>query len=360
MIAPIWPMFMTHILGANLWALGLVEGVGEAVVSLSKAFSGWLSDRVQRRKPFIWSGYFAGSAARVGYALATSWIWVLPLRILDRSGKIRSAPRDAMVAEDATAGKRGRAFGVLRTMDNLGAVCGIVLCLVLFPYLGYRKLFLIAAVPSLFSVALLFFGLKEKANAGAPKPARWMWGQWSVPFRWMLVSSFLYTLGAFSYAFLLVYAGQVGYREATLPWLYLAFTLAAALSSWPFGRWADRLGRKAVLWMGYGLWASGLILLLTIRTQWVLPLVFVVYGLHKGALEPVQKALVAELSPPAWRASGLGIYQMILGLGALGASSLAGWLWERWGHAVPIMLSLGLTLLAALALAWVRENPLEK
>ncbi len=357
LIAPIWPMFVTQVLGANLAVLGLVEGIGEAVVSLSKALSGWVSDRVHKRKPFIWSGYLFGSFARAGYAVVTSWTWLLPLRILDRSGKIRSAPRDAMVAEDTDRASRGKAFGILRMMDNLGAVAGITLCLLLFPLLGYRTLMWLAAIPSLFAVALLLFGLRESAGkpaAGVRAP--WVWGDWTPAFRWMVVSSLLYTLGSFSYAFLIIYAGKCGYRDTSLPWLYLLFTLAAAASSLPFGRWADQVGRKTVLWVGYGLWVVCLTLLLFVKTLWVWPMVFVLYGLHKGALEPVQKTLVSELSPAAWKASGLGMYQMALGFGALGASGIAGWLWEKWGAGVPITVSLVLTLVSVVTLVGVKES----
>jgi sugar phosphate permease len=155
MIYPVWPLFVTSFLGANMAVLGLIDGLGEAFVSISKAFSGYLSDRIRKRKFFIWSGYILGSLSRIGYAVAPVWSWLIPLKILDRTGKIRAAPRDAMVADLSTDQNRGAHFGLMKAMDNLGAVCGIGVCLWLFEPLGFTKLFLVAAVPSLVSAFLI-------------------------------------------------------------------------------------------------------------------------------------------------------------------------------------------------------------
>jgi len=123
-IYPVWPFFVTSVLGANMAVLGFIDGLGEAIVSLSSAASGYASDRLKRRKVFIWLGYLFGSASRIGYAVATVWQHLIPLRVLDRMGKIRSAPRDAIIADLSTDQNRGGNFGLLRTMDNLGALCG--------------------------------------------------------------------------------------------------------------------------------------------------------------------------------------------------------------------------------------------
>ncbi|HDL09843.1 MAG TPA: MFS transporter, partial [Candidatus Omnitrophica bacterium] len=159
-IFPVWPLFVRS-LGASMSALGFIDGLGQALVSISQAFSGYLSDRVGRRKIFIWIGYLMGSIARIGYAFSTHWWHLIPFKALDRTGKIRSAPRDALVAESSSDYNRGRNFGFLRMMDNLGAVSGIVVCIFLFGILGYRKLFLLAAVPSLIAVILVLFFITE-------------------------------------------------------------------------------------------------------------------------------------------------------------------------------------------------------
>lgn len=149
MIYPVWPLFVTAVLGGNMAGLGFLDGMGEALVSLSQAASGYLSDKTKKRKVFIWLGYLFGALSRIGYAFAAAWQHLVPFRFLDRAGKIRSAPRDAIIADISTEQTRGGNFGLLRAMDNLGAVCGIIVCILLFKTLGYRNLFLLAAIPSI-------------------------------------------------------------------------------------------------------------------------------------------------------------------------------------------------------------------
>ena len=157
----VWPVFVTQVLGANMSILGLIDGVGDALVSISQAVSGYLSDRWGKRKIFVWVGYLFGGVARIGYALSPSWQWLIPFRMLDRSGKIRGSPRDAIVSDLSTNADRGRNFGLLRAMDNLGAVFGILISLFFLKYLGYTKLFLFAAIPSFIAVVMLILFTKE-------------------------------------------------------------------------------------------------------------------------------------------------------------------------------------------------------
>lgn len=160
-IYPIWPLFLSSFAGINMTIIGLIDGIGDAIVSISQAVSGYVSDKIKRRKIFIWLGYLFGSLSRIGYALSASWQYIIPFRILDRSGKIRGAPRDAIIAE-ISMNEKGRNFGILRAFDNLGAVMGILLSILLFGYLGYKKLFLLAAVPSVIAVLLIIGFIKEK------------------------------------------------------------------------------------------------------------------------------------------------------------------------------------------------------
>jgi len=355
MIYPIWPLFVTTVLGANMAVLGLIDGLGDAIVSLSQAASGYLSDRLGRRKVFIWLGYACGSLSRAGYAISASWSLLLPFRALDRAGKIRSAPRDAIIADESTPRNRGHNFGWLRAMDNLGALCGVLVCLALLGPLGYRGLLWLAALPSLASVALILLLLREHR----PTQARIFKGlslrALGRDLRLLTILSACFALGAFSYSFLLILAHRSGFRAGTVPVLYLLFTAVAALTSLPFGRLSDRVGRRAVLHLGYIFWGlTCLALILTRHTAGIVA-AFVLYGLHRGALDPVQRALVAELAPPGLRASSLGGFQMVVGLCALPASLLAGVLWERAGVLAPLSVSLALTALAALLLLFVRE-----
>lgn len=356
MIYPVWPLFVTEVLKANMTTLGFLDGLGEALVSLSQAGSGYLSDKFRRRKIFIWTGYLCGALSRAGYAISSTWQHLIPFRILDRVGKIRSAPRDAMVADLSTDRDRGRHFGLLRMMDNLGAVLGIILCLVLLPLLGYRLLFFLAALPSLAGSLLLFVIIKEKKKDQINIYKGLSLKEIGPGFRLYLFLSSIFALGAFSYSFLLVYAKNLGFKTVFVPVLYLLFTASASLFSFPFGRLSDKIGRKRVLFLAFLFWGGVCLGIIFTQSLILTPFLFILYGIHKGALDPVQKTFVCELSPLAYRASCLGGFQMIIGLFALPASLMAGLLWEKWGMTAPFVLSLALTSLASLLLLFVKER----
>jgi len=356
MIYPIWPLFVRTVLHANMAALGLIDGLGEAVVSLSQAAAGYLSDRFRKRKIFIWAGYLCGSLSRLGYAVSAVWQHLIPFKILDRAGKIRNAPRDAIIADMSTDRTRGRNFGLLRTMDNAGAFTGIVISIALLKVLGFRLLFALASIPSAIGVLLILLSIKD-----APSERRIFKGlslrQIDGNLRLYIALNAVFSLGAFSYSFLLVFAQKSGFSVGAVPVLYLVYTAAAAVSSLPFGRLSDRMGRKRVLLLAYAAWAGVCLGMIFGQNRAVIALLFVLYGLHKGALEPVQRTLVTEICPPAFRASALGAFQMIIGLCALPASLAAGLLWERFGAVVPFALSAGLTAAAAALLLFVKERP---
>lgn len=356
MIYPIWPLFVTSVLGANMAILGFIDGLGEAIVSLAQAGAGFWSDRIRKRKIFIWTGYLMGSVSRIGYALSGVWQHLIPFRILDRAGKIRSAPRDAIIAEISTKENRGRNFGLLRAMDNLGAVCGIGICLLLFGLLGYRTLFFIAAVPSLTGVVLVLFRIREKRDTDTRIYKGLSMKELDRNFKLFLLLSSIFALGTFSYSFLIIYAKEFGFREGWIPVLYLVFTAVASLFSLPFGKLSDKTSRKFVMILSFIFWVVVCLGIILVHSRPAIILAFVFYGLHKGAMEPVQKTLVAELAPAAYKASSLGGFQMVTGLCALPASLLAGILWEKMGIFMPFYVSLGLTVVAGGMLMFVREK----
>jgi len=360
MIYPIWPMFITTGLGASMSVLGLLDGLGDALVSISQAASGYLSDRIRKRKVFVWLGYLLGSGARIGYALSATWQDVLPFRVLDRAGKMRGAPRDAMIADVSSRANRGTHFGVLRAMDNLGAVCGILVCMVLFGVLGYRPLFLLAAIPSAVGAILVVLVIKERKPADNRIYKGISFSDLDRNFRLFLFLSAVFSLGSFSYSFLLMYAHELGFRLGFLPVLYLVFAAVASLVSLPFGRLADRAGRRTVLLLSYLFWGLVCGCLLLVRNREGVVVAFVLYGLHKGAIEPVQKTFVSELAPRAYRASSLGGFQMVVGLCALPSSLLAGLLWDGVGAFVPLYVSIGLTTMATVLLIFVKEKTADR
>jgi len=356
MIYPVWPLFVTSVMGANMAMLGLIDGLGEAFVSISKAVSGYISDRIRKRKFFIWSGYILGSISRLGYALAPTWQWLIPLKILDRSGKIRSAPRDALVADISTDQNRGGNFGLMKAMDNLGAVCGIVVCLLLFEHIGFTNLFLIAALPSLVSAFLIYTYIKENKISDKKLFADFTFKDLDANFKLFLLLNSVFTLGAFSYSFLLIFAGKCGFKATYLPLFYLIITVTAAIFSLPMGKLSDKIGRKKLMYLAFILWAAICISFILSTNSIVVIAAFVLYGLHKAALETVQKTYTSELCPDCFRATGLGVFQMAIGICALPASLIAGFLWDNINMQAPFYLSFVLSLVACFMLLFVKED----
>ncbi len=354
MIFPIWPFFVISIIGANMAILGFVDGLGKALVSISQAVGGYISDRIKKRKLFVWTGYLCGSIARIGYALSPSWHYLIPFKIIDRGGKVRGAPRDAILAEISTKKDRGRNFGILRAMDNLGAVVGILICMLLVGFLPVRKIFLIAALPSLLSALLIYLSIKEVKTGKLYKKISFR-GLTKNYMIFLLCGSFL-SLATFSYSFLLIFVKELGFQIVTMPLFYLIFTFFAFLSSTPFGILADKIGRKKVIAISIFIYMLMCIGFLMVKSFWLLFVLFIFYGLYKGGIETSQRTFVSELCTKELRATALGGYQMVTGLVALPSSVIAGFLWTKIGSFSIFIFAISLCILALLTLIFVKEK----
>lgn len=347
MVYPIWPLFIVS-LGVDMRILGLIDGLGDALVSISQGVSGYLSDKWRKRKIFIWLGYLMGALSRVGYGLTRTWPPLIPLKVLDRTGKMRGAPRDAIIADASTDENRGRNFGYLRTLDNLGAVCGIITTLILVNYVGFSTIFLLAAVPSFIAVALIYKKISDRPTVNIHKGVSIK--SLSKNFKLFLAASMFFALASFSYSFFIVYAYKIGFAKTTVPLLYLLFTVFASLSSLPFGKLADRIGRKTLMQAAFLLFTLTCAGFAYAQSRILVIALFILYGLHRGALDTVQKTYAGELAPEAFRASTFGFFQMVVGLLALPASVIAGFLWDKISPQTPFILAAALSLAAVLVL----------
>jgi len=356
-IYPLWPLFVLSLPGANAAVLGLIDGVGDALVSISQAGAGFLSDKIHKRKVFVWAGYLLGGFSRVGYALAPAWQWLVPFRILDRGGKMRDTPRDVIMVDASVAGERGKNFGIMKTFDNLGAVCGVLIAMTFVGVLGIRQLFFLAALPSMIGAFLVYKTIKDPAAADKKIFKGFSIAKTSIHFKFLLLLSGFFALGAFSYSFLLLFAARSGIATRFIPPLYLLFTLVASLTSLQFGRLSDKLkSRKAVMLMSFLFWMAVCLTLILSQSIAAIIFAFIVYGLHRGSLDTIQNVFVAEMAPPEFKASSLGLFQLVIGVFALPASLGAGILWNSLGDLAPFKLSLGLTLIAAIILLFIKEQ----
>jgi MFS family permease len=368
MVYPVLPLFLANVLGAPVTAIGVIESVAEATASFLKAGSGWLSDRVGRRRPLIALGYTISNAAKPLLALTAGWPAVLLLRFSDRFGKgVRTAPRDALIADSGSAETRGRDFGVHRALDTLGAAIGPLTAwaiLTLVPE-GYRTVFWVSAIPGTLAIVVVFAAVREvrartparAAAAGGPpappRPPAPGLGQLGRPFALFTAASAVFALGNSSDALLILRAQDVGAAPAVIPLMYFLFNVVGAALAAPLGALSDRVGRRAMLVAGFGGYAlvyAGFALAQAPLAAWLL---FALYGAPYAMTEGIARAHVCDLVPAEVRATAVGGYTFVLGLAALPASAAAGLLWDTVGHAAPFALGAALMASAAALLALV-------
>jgi MFS family permease len=359
MVYPVLPLFLANVLGAPVAAIGLIESLAEATASFMKVASGWLSDRVGRRKPLIATGYALSNLVKPVLALTASWPAVLGLRLTDRLGKgIRTAPRDALIAESSSEAERGRSFGVHRALDTVGAAIGpfVAWAVLSLSPSAYRTVFVISAIPGLLAILFVLLAVRD---TGIRLPAAERGGiglrGLSAPLLVFAAISFVFGLANSSDALLILRAQDLGAAVPLIPLMYVVFNLVGAALAAPFGVRSDRLGRRRLLvfgFAGYALVYLGFALARSAAAPWLL---FALYGIPYAATEGMTRAYVCDLAGPERRATVLGAYTFVLGLAALPSSTLAGWLWDSVSHAAPFLLSA--TLMAASSLALLVLGP---
>jgi len=334
MIYPLVPLFLANILGVNKSVIGLIEGIAESTASLLKVFSGWFSDRIGNRKWLMAAGYGISTLSRPIVSLATGWQHVLGSRFMDRFGKgVRTAPRDAIIAESAEKTHLGRAFGFHRSMDTLGAVVGPALAFFLLGIFSnnYRWVFWLSMIPGTIAVLLIIFFINEKkkvsiAHAERPKLT---FKHFDWRFKFFVLVATIFAIGNSSDVFLILRAQQIGIPTLLIPMLYLLFNLIYSASAIPAGIAADKFGRKRVILLGYVLFAIiyyGFAIARDTTAIWVL---FGFYGLFMGLTEGIQKAFLATIIPPDFKATAFGVYNTAIGLAMFPASLIGGWLWDH-------------------------------
>ena len=373
-IYPLLPVFLSLTLGASPGIVGLIEGAAESLSSLLKLFAGYFSDRHGKRKAFVVMGYSLASFARPLLAFATSWYQVLAIRLTDRVGKgIRSAPRDAMIADTVAVEERGLAFGFHRAMDHTGAVVGPLIGYLLVMLLAadrnapsagdFSRIFLFASIPALAAVFVAAFLVREsprKAKTNAVeilKPTQLSLRGFDSNFKRFLVIVALFTLSNSSDAFLLLRAQTAGVTVAMIPLLWAMLHVSKVLSSLFGGDLSDRLGRRRLIVSGWILYAAVYAGFAFVTQEISVWLLFLIYGIYFGLVEGAEKALVADLVKPEQRGTAYGLYNLAFSITVLPASLLMGALWTWWGPVTAFLVSAALGGTAALLMLLLVRTP---
>ncbi len=364
MIYPLLPLFLTTVLHAGPAFLGVIEGIAESTASLLKLASGIVSDRVRDRKMLVLSGYGISSLVRPLIAAATGPLAVLFIRFADRIGKgVRTSPRDALIADSTDPSVRGKAYGFHRSLDNAGAIAGPLTATLLLAYFttNLRTVFWMAAIPGILTVLLIIFKVREVERRKVSSDGRLLGIFPKGRLRVFLIILFIFTLGNSSDAFLLLRANHLGVSEIRIPLLWAFFSMVKMLSTMPFGALSDRIGRRRVIITGWIVYALAYVGFAYATSEIHIWLLFAFYGLFYGLTEGVEKAFIADIASPEERGGAFGWYNFAVGAGALPASLIFGFVWQKAGAHVAFDMGAVIAVAAAVLLvSMVRPTNPEK
>jgi len=365
MIFTLLPLFLLNVLRVGTPVIGLIEGMAESTATLTQLLSGWLSDRLRRRKTLACLGYTISTLAKPVLYFASSWGLVLGVRFFDRLGKgVRTSPRDALLAASTPAEVRGKSFGFHRALDTFGAVVGLggAAATVFLLQQGelelarntYQTLVLISLLPAVLAVGVIFFLVREVSPAGEPSSSSFTTSspaRFDRRFKLFLGIMVVFTLGNSSDAFLVLRAQNLGLSVFHILILFIFFNLVYASFSLPAGMLSDRLGRRRLIILGWLIYAASYLGFAFATDFWHVWLLFGLYGLFRGATEGVERAFVADLVGAEKRGTAYGLFHTAVGITILPASLIAGWLWQLISPSAPFLFGGILAGLAALLLA---------
>ncbi len=369
MTVTLMPLFLANVLRVSTAPIGIIEGVAESTASITKLFSGWLSDKMGKRKPLTLLGYGLSTFSKPFLYFAASWWAVLFIRFSDRLGKgIRTAPRDALIADSAPEHLQGLNFGFHRAADTAGAFVGLGLATVIiyamqganlsFERATFQTLVLVGSVPALLAVIVIIFFVKDikRSSGEAEAPPRISFSGLDTRFKIFLAISLIFTLGNSSDAFLVLRAQDLGLSVFHIALLLLGFNFVYSALATPAGALSDKLGRRKMLGVGWLIYALVYLGFATAGEASYVWLLYIIYGVYYAMTEGVIKALISDIVPPAMRGTAYGAHSTVVGVAALPASIIAGLLWQGagpfqgFGASAPFYFGAGLAMLSALLL----------
>ena len=366
MVYPLIPLYLAVAFGATPALIGLIEGISESLASLLKVYSGYISDRFQKKKALAFSGYAASLFYKIALVFATSWVGILGARVIDKIGKgIRTAPRDVLVSDSIDPAHMGKAFGLHKSLDKAGAALGILITYFLLKSapgdFEYKKFFLFSMIPAVLALCMFLF-IKEKIDARPDRPKKYFrenfqFNRLDARLKTYLLVVLLFTLGNSSNAFLLLKAKAVGFTEVSVILLYFIYNVTASAFAMPFGKQSDKIGRKRLLVCGYLTFTVVYAGFAYAGSPPFLTAMFALYGLHTAMITGVERALVAEIAPKELKGTMLGLHATIAGIALLPASVITGLLWNWYGATVPFLFGALMSLLAAVILILFLKPP---
>jgi MFS family permease len=362
MIHALLPLYMVTILGTSVLTVGIIEGVAEATASVTKIFSGVISDWLGKRKLLAAIGYGLAAFTKPVFPLAGSVSWIVAARFIDRIGKgIRGAPRDALVADIAPSDLRGASFGLRQSMDTIGAFTGplLAIALMFLWHNDFQLVFWVAVIPAFVAFGLMVFAVHEpEKTQNAKKNALTFRDAGRLPrMFWVVVlTAGVLTLARFSEAFLILRSQDLGLSLALAPLVLVVMNVVYALSSYPAGVIADKTGRMGILLIGVGFLVAADIILGFASTLWPAMLGVILWGLHMGLTQGILVTLVADIAPADLRGSAYGIFNLAIGIALLAASAVAGGLWDVYGPSATFFAGAGFSILALLGLAGISRS----
>lgn len=355
MVLGILPLFLVSTLGASRAILGAIEGSAELTSYAFRMVSGSLSDKTGKRKAFILAGYAVSTASKPFFAASASWMDAFLVRAGDRIGKgLRTAPRDALIADSVSESKACRAFGMHRTLDQMGAIVGPVAAFGLLQFMDMRGVFVMSIIPGIVALMVLVFFVREvavKKRTGTILSNISHLVKTNRPFALLLVISGIFGLGAFNFSFVLLRASDLGVAKEMIPLVYAVINVFHTIVGIPAGILADRVGKEKVLVLGYAIFAASSVLMVLLSGNSFYAYVFAaVFGLYAGVYETVQRAIVPRFVPADLRGTAFGVFNLVLGACFLVSNFAFGFIWDNLGLSYAVYYSLTPTAIAGLAM----------
>jgi MFS family permease len=366
MVYPLIPLYLAS-MGATPILMGVIEGVSESLASLLKVYSGYVTDKSQRKKALAFWGYTSSLFYKFALIFASSWTGILVARVVDKIGKgIRTSPRDVLISESVDKGNMGKAFGIHKALDELGSALGILITFFVFVRVtggggdfDYKRLFAYSMIPAVFGLVMFLF-IKQKKKRAEPKVREAFWKnikKLDNQLKLYLLVVLFFGLGNSSKAFFILKAKNDGFQDANIILLYFIYCLVAGLLSVPFGKLSDKIGRKKLLVPGYITFAVCYIGFAYSWSAFSMTMMYILYGVYTAMIAGAERAFVTEVAPVHLRGTMLGLHATITGLALLPASFIAGGLWTAFDSPqMPFIFGACMSMIAAVVLVIFMKN----